>query len=318
MSDARLSPEADAFIAAVEKLVKRRHTDLRKQSPKRRYREERRVFDAPKRFTFEELSIYFPWFRELRKQRKQGVFRRPPKREDVLALGGAYQCELSELNVLLASAGYAPEVTYLEGEELDTALSSIERAIRYLPVPGFVVTRDLSIRKWNDSALKMFGISQDAMAAMSVTERNLLRFIFDPSTPVYRSLTGSMKSWEHSAWLNVYRFKEENLLCQYDDWYIDTYEYLRQFPKFDECWDATHVGAGFKEFTPPQHYETYKTEVSMPGGEVAHLQAINAFDTTADDYPRAILYIPVDEESMQVLTKYGFPTPDNWWGYKSS
>jgi PAS domain-containing protein len=315
MTEQLRSREVEALIVAVEDLLERRRREMLEQTPKRRYREERRVSDTPTKFTWEELYDHYPPFREIRKQRKR-PYKRPPPREDIVKLARTYQCDLPELNVLLTAAGYAQEVLYLEGEELEHALNHIETIIHYLPLPGYVVTRDLNIHRWNDGTPKLFNISHEELKSTPTQERNVLRFIFDPGTPVYKVLTGNMEWWEYTAWLNVYRFKKENLLCQFDDWYISTYAFLRQFPRFDEFWDTTQIGVGFKKYSSPKDHPTYETEIFTPEGERIRVRGLSVFDTN-DDYPRAILYIPADTASAEVLTTYGFPTSQNWWGFKS-
>jgi hypothetical protein len=301
-------PGREMFVDAVEELLERRKNDPPIQTPGSK--EAERDFSTPSKFTLEESYFYCPWFRDLRKGKTKGV----PPRADILDMAKRYRCKLEETNTLLVAAGYAPEVLYLQGSDLEHALDQTESLIHYLPLPGYVMTRDWNIQRWNDGCNRLFNMTDELFGAMPTKERNVLRFIFDPETPVHPILSSDREWWEYTAWLNVYWVKQENVLCQFDDWYTELVDYLHQFPRFAEFWEKVQPGTMYKGTVAPTPFPAYETEIQTLAGDKVRVRGVHTF-YVATDYPRAVLYVPADDESRKVFEKYGFATPDNGWVY---
>src|SRR5262249_26522621 len=139
----------------------------------------------------------FPFYLEIRVGRAS-----LPTRSDVIRIASFLNCSLPERNKLLISANYAPIIDNIEGEQLTSALETAQRILDFLPFPAFAITRDDTVHCWNKLGTVLFNISDQELKQTPLEERNILRYIFDPNTPVYTLLTNGRRDfrwWRYTA-----------------------------------------------------------------------------------------------------------------------
>ncbi len=297
----KVSEECRAFVEVIEELVHERKHAAEQMQQHGGFR----IGDFTDKFQYYVMM-------------RQGRTKYPPPRKDVLEMASFLHCSPDETNRLLAAAHYALEEDYLQGNDLEKALDTAQRLLHLLPFPAYAVTRDYNIHRWNSSINTLFNIEEEVISQTPLPQRNVLRYIFDPTTTVFPVLSRDYKWWRFTAALNIHRFKKDNLLCDHEDWYKQRVQSLMDFPYFEEIWNKVDADTNISQFAPQaMPAPDYVTVVFGPQGETVKIRGlqIRFLDT---EFPRIVAYIPDDAVSQAVYTKYGLPTPDNWWGNKPS
>lgn len=303
MSQEDLQPGIRAFVRAIEDLLARRRKEVKQPEKRTPFRG-----DTLQRWSVQEFCSHYSPFRDMRR----GKIVRPPPRSDVMKVADILCCTLEERNDILIAAEYKPEELYLQGNELVAALQETEKIVRYLPFPAYSCTRDWNIHQWNNYTPLLYGISHDELSSTPVEKRNILRYIFDPNTPVYGILNQNQEQWKYTAKLNVYWFKRENILCRYDKWYGAFVNGMKEFPEFTEIWEEVQVNSQYTGPSLVSPWPSYITEIFTDRGKKLRIRGLS-ISSTYNEYPVVIAYIPDDSESRQIFTEIGLPTPDNRW-----
>ncbi len=197
----------------------------------------------------------------------------------------------------------------IEGELLEHALETAKRIIDDLPFPAFAVTRDDTMHYWNAVGLRLFNTSQEIEDRDRPLrkERNILRYIFDPNTPVYGVFTNFGKDYEwydYTCKLNVWRFKRDNFLCRNDEWYQDRVKSLMHISKFRDIWDNIEIDTGIEEISKkmPEGMKApeYVTNIYGLDGRKFRIRGLQ-IDYTGWGYPQIIVYTYDDENARCIF-----------------
>jgi len=297
----RVHDSCRAFVHVIEEILERRRIEAMRQS-------------LSIKWLLTDFYAQFPCYPDIRR----GKISRPPTREDVLRITRYLMCPLEETNRILIATRYVPVEDYVEGDALECALVTGQRLLHYLPFPAYVVTRDASIHRWNKYIPMLFGISDQELRETPLEQRNTLRYIFDPQTPVYSLLSKDRKWWRYTAELNIFRFKIDNILCQYDAWYEQRKESLSDLPGFEDIWNKIQVDTRItNEMAAQMDFPEYVTVMFTPDGQPLKVRGLH-INFIGTDFPRIVAYLPDDANARCLFTLFGIPTPENWWGYKST
>ena len=230
---ARVATDCAEFAGLVEALLLRRRSD-----PDRR-RAAAEWGSVPRSWTRDELcDVAYSSYRAL----LRGAVRRPPRREVVLEIADYLECSMTERNRLLAGARYAIEHPGPGGAELREAVTELATIIDLLPLPSYAVSRDWTVQLINDHLLTALGLARQDVAGLPAPSRNVLRLLFDPALPVRGLLEPDAASWSRLAAFSVARFREDNLLWQYDAWYRALLARLGDLPDFSSYWQHAQSG----------------------------------------------------------------------------
>jgi MmyB-like transcription regulator ligand binding domain len=297
-----LPEETREFVREVEGLVIKRHEEARRKRSRERW------------LLTDLYDTVYPSYQSLRR----GKVKHLPPRDTVMQIARHFRCTTQETNRLLAAARYAVEEPYLQGDELERVLLTAQSIINYLPLPAYAITRDLTIRRWNHYLPPLFGLDHNDLVKTPDEERNILRYAFDPQTPIYRLVSANYERWKYIASMSIFWFKSDNINCRYDQWYQQQKEDLMKYPAFEEIWESVDL-----DYRPPQElarrmdFPQHVLELSNPQGITVCVRGIQ-MKYHDKEYPRIVAYIPEigDSKSREILTLLGIPTPDNGWGYK--
>lgn len=298
----KLPDETREFVRSVEWLIAKRQDEVKR-------------LRSPDKWQLSDLyDDVYPSYQFLR----SGKLKHLPPRDTIIQIAQHFRCTTEETNRLLAAARYAVEEPYLFGELLEELLLTGQRIIEYLPLPAYVITRDLTIRRWNRYIPRLFGVSEQDFVQASEETRNILRFVFDHNTPLYHLLSNNYERWRYIASMAVFWFKSDNINCRYDQWYQEKKDELIQYPGFADIWESVDLDYRPQpELGRRMDFPQHLLEMTPPGGPTVRVRGIQ-MKYQAWEYPRIVAYIPEvgDLRTQAALTSFGFPTPDNWWGYK--
>jgi hypothetical protein len=305
----------DVFVAKTEEILQRRRDEKKDERDRRNLIQDPSVEKALPKWTYEELYYAYPPFRDMRRGRHM----RPSVRSDVEYVADLLLCSLDERNEMLIAAEYAPHAPYIGGTMLDYALEVGRRIADSIQGPAFVVTRDYNMHYWNKYALLPFNTSQEEedRERPLPQDRNILRYIFDPTTPVYQvfsSSSGDSQWHEYTRRLNVWRFKLDNFLCRYDEWYLDRVESLMSFSDFEQIWSDIQIDTGVekisKQMPTGMLVPEYVTTIYRPDGREFRVRGLQ-IDYTGWGYPRIMVYTHDNEDARQIFEELGIPASDN-------
>jgi hypothetical protein len=236
----------------------------------------------------------------------------PPKRTVVMAIADYLEATLKERNRLLVAAGYVPEQTPLEGRELEAALAIANRVISYWPFPSYIMTRDWTIQGWNQLVLKLFDLAEEEIAVLPLEKRHVLYLIFDLDLPIYHRLNGNHETWAYTAKLNLYGFKQTNMLCVNDAWYKRLITNLMKLPDFAQFWHEVEIDRSIVLDPIGKHpFPTYSTEITTHGRSVWVFGLHTSLGNF--DFPLIVSYLPYRDVDRQTFLELGLPTPENGW-----
>lgn len=291
----RMAPETRDFAAVVEELLARRRSQARASTTN--------GGDElwPKVWTREELcDVAYSSYKALLK----GAIRRPPRREVVMEVADYLACSLVERNRLLAAARYALEQPYLAGTQLEAALAVAQQVIDELPLPAHSLTRDWSVHLVNRGLLRLLGLGAEQLPALPDQPLNVLELVFDPRLPLHSLLSPNPETWERTARREVYGFKLQNALCQYDEWYAQRVARLMELPRFAEFWNAIGIDTSPASLSDHESFQTYVFEFTYPDGSVLRIRSL--LIALGDvEYPKVVAYVPLDDTTRRVYRELG-------------
>lgn len=308
--------EADRGCLEVVRIIERL-LELRRRHPRSHgsiYRDSEHNY-WQREWTHSELrDVVYPSYGALRR----GKLKRPPTLTTLMQIADYLECTLEERNQLLTAARYAPIVPYLVGEALQRILDIAIKDAQYIPLPSYVVNRDWNILFMNKDARTFFGLDHHFIMNIPGNQMNILHLLFDPDLPIYGRMRHNIEIWDYIVRRNIYGFKFENILCQYDPWYQEHIESLMKLPEFSKYWYEVTLDSkfdkGIDRFIP---FPIYITEMVAPIGKIVRFRSLLT-SLGNYDYPQIVSYIPADEESRSIFTELGIPTPDNGWGMKDN
>lgn len=269
----QVAPECKVFAETCESLLKRRQA-----GPVHLF----------KQWTRDELcDLSYSSYKAL----LRGVVRNPPRRNQVLDLADYFECNLTERNQLLVSAGYAPLNLYLTGSELQDALKVGFETLHLMPWPSIVITRDWTIHGVNAAVLQLFQLDQQQFERLPLEKRHVLHLTFDPNLPLYPLFCGGTAIWKEAARRDVLTFLRENPFALQEEWFQLCVQQLMQLPVFPELWK--HASEDHAEVPlSPLHL----LHLQMASGETLQLRLTYTLLGELD-YPRILSYIPVSRDT---------------------
>jgi len=298
----RVASDCTEFTSVVETILARRHGD-----PARR-RAAASWGGVPRSWTKDELcDVAYSSYRAL----LRGAVRRPPRREVVLTIADYLECTMIERNQLLTAARYAIEHPGPGEAELRRVFGELRVVIDALPLPAYAVSRDWTMQLINDHLLVALGLARAEVASLPASSRNVLRLLFDPALPVRRLLEPDQASWSQLAAFSIVRFRQDNVLWQYDAWYQGLIAKLSDLPDFSRHWrqaqsgqlaDLAAIGLASARIT-----------VTRPDGRALCLRPLN-IELHGIGYPGIVGFLPADTASSEQLRTLGLPSPANHWG----
>ncbi len=301
-SPPRVAPDCAQFTSVVGAILARRRAD-----PSRR-RAAASWGGVPRSWTKDELcDVAYSSYRAL----LRGAVRRPPRREVVLTIADYLECTMVERNQLLTAARYAIEHPGPGGAELRRVLSELRVVISALPLPAYAVSRDWTMQLINDHLLVALGLARADVVGLPASARNVLRLLFDPALPVRRLLEPDQVSWSQLAVFSIMRFRQDNLLWQYDAWYQGLIAKLSDLPDFSRYWRQVQSG----QLTDPaaSGLASARITVTRPDGRALCLLPLT-IELHGMGYPGIVGFLPADSVTSAQLTSLGLPSPANHWG----
>lgn len=297
-----ITPQPETFVQTLETLLKKRNEEAQQRKSGEKWR-------------WADLDKIYPSLKDTR--RSEPKRRSLPPRGIVLKLATRLNASLEETNELLIAAEYAILDPFLQGEKLERAMIVAQSIITYLPLPSCAFNRDFNIYRWNKYFPRLFGLTEQNFRETSDEERNILRYTFDDTTPVYRLLGNNYEVWRYVATLGIFWFKSDNMHSQRTEWYNKKSESLMKYPMFKELWDTVNI-----DYKPPKDiadkrdFPQHILEIAPVEGPKLRIRGIQ-LKYLDKEYPRILSYIPVpgDEATIRAFTLLGIPNPENWWGY---
>jgi hypothetical protein len=298
----RLASDCAEFTGVVEAILAGRRVD-----PARR-RAAASWGGVPRSWTKDELcDVAYSSYRAL----LRGAVRRPPRREVVLGIADYLECTMIERNQLLTAARYAIEHPGPGGAELRRVFGELRVVIDTLPLPAYAVSRDWTMQLINDHLLVALGLARADVASLPASSRNVLRLLFDPALPVRRLLEPDQASWSQLAAFSIVRFRQDNVLWQYDPWYQGLIAKLSDLPDFSRYWRLAQSGQ--LADAAASGLASARITVSRPDGRALCLRPLN-IELHGIGYPGIVGFLPADSASSEQLRRLGVPSPANHWG----
>jgi hypothetical protein len=229
----------------------------------------------------------------------------------VLTIADYLECTMIERNQLLTAARYAIEHPGPGGTELRRVFGELRVVIDALPFPAYAVSRDWTMQLINDHLLVTLGLARADVAGLPASSRNVLRLLFDPALPVRRLLEPDQASWSQLAAFSIVRFRQDNVLWQYDPWYQGLIAKLSDLPDFSRYWRLAQSGQ--LADAAASGLASARITVSRPDGRALCLRPLN-IELHGIGFPGIVGFLPADTASSEQLRTLGVPSPANHWG----
>jgi hypothetical protein len=268
--------------------------------PKRRYETEENkhfklVFDTiikNHKITFASLETDYSWVKDARNFR----LKFPPPRDYLIEFSNKNKLKLFERNQLLLAGGYRPELIYPENEQETERLIELGRTIvDNLSMPAYLITHKYEIPHWNKLTPYIFGMTEDQLNSTPNNMRNIFTFLFDAvHLPLREILERDQKGWKYTAELNVFWFKLDNILSQYDEWYKDLEQRLisLDLPDFKQIWSSIQIE------TAREQYYDYVTNIPITANSSIKIRGLR-IRYSEYEFPRIVAYVPGDDMSRE-------------------
>jgi len=213
------------------------------------------------------------------------------------------ECSLSERNDVLLAAQYLPEQPAWEGDALRRAVEQAQQLMETLPYPAIVVTHTCQVQAANELFLRLLELPP--LETLPPHQRSLMHFLFHPDFRRRSAINAEARaSWQQHALYAVQRFKQQNMLSQYDAWYQQSVQQWCEIPDFQEYWEKA------REVT---RQETAPTKMALARmattGEVLPIRVRQMLVSVSSKfYPAVSALLPVDEAARAVYASLGSVT----------
>lgn len=254
-----------------------------------------------KRFTQQELNdeacpTYKNWL--------IGRSKRLPERSMLMTIADYLECSLSERNDLLLAAQYVPEQTEWEGEELQQALERARQLMEMLPYPSVVVTRSFQIQAANEFSLRLLDVP--SLDTLLPHQRNIIYFLFHPLIRMRSSMNAEARAgWQKQVLYGIQRFKQNNVLYQYDSWYQELVQQWCAIEGFREYWEMARETTS-QEDAPPS--KLFLARMPTTGELLLIRTQSTLVSVNSKIYPAVMAMLPVDEAARAVYASFGTAT----------
>jgi len=253
-----------------------------------------------KRFTQQELNdeacpTYKNWL--------IGRSNRLPSRSMLMTIAGYLECSLGERNDLLLAAQYLPEQPAWEGDALRRALEHAQQIMETLPYPAIVVTHTCQVQAANTIFLRLLEVPP--LETLPPHQRSMMHFLFHPDFRRHSMINAEAHaSWQQHALYAVQRFKQQNILYQYDAWYQQSVQQWCEIPDFQEYWEKA------REATRQEIAPTKVVLARMATtGELLPIRVRHMLVSVSSKISPAVsALLPVDEAARAVYASFGSVT----------
>ena len=254
-----------------------------------------------KRFTQQELNdeacpTYKNWL--------IGRSHRLPSRSMLMQIAGYLECSLSERNDLLLAAQYLPEQPEWEGDALRRALEQAQQIMEALPYPAMVVTHTFQVQAANEFSLRLLELP--SLDTVPPHQRTMMHFLLHPDVQARSMINAEIRAmWQKYVLYGLQRFKQQNVLSQYDAWYQQrVQQWCDEIADFQECWDKA------REVTRQEVAPTKMVFARMATtGEVLPIRVRHMLvSVSSKTYPAVSALLPVDEAAYAVYASLGSGT----------
>jgi MmyB-like transcription regulator ligand binding domain len=233
-----------------------------------------------------------------------GRSNRLPSRSMLMTIADYLECSLGERNDLLLAAQYLPEQPAWEGDALRRALEQAQQIMETLPYPAIVVTHTCQVQAANEFFLRLLELPP--LETLPPHQRSMMHFLFHPDFRRHSMINAEAHAlWQKHALYAVQRFKQQNVLSQYDAWYQQSIQqWCDDIACFQEYWEKA------REVTRQEVAPTKMVFARMATtGEVLPIRVRHMLVSVSSKiYPAVSALLPVDEAARAVYASLGSVT----------
>jgi transcriptional regulator with XRE-family HTH domain len=278
------------LLGTIEALRQKRQEDYREQ-----------CHPQLKRFTQQELNdeacpTYKNWL--------IGRSRRLPSRSMLMQIADYLECSLCERNDVLLTAQYLPEQPAWEGEALRQALEQAQQLMETLPYPAIVVTHTFQVQAANEFFLRLQELP--SLETLPPQQRTLIHFLLNPDARTRSMINAEAHAmWQQHVMYGLQRFKQQNVLSQYDPWYQQfVQQCCDEIADFQAYWEKAQEVTR-QEVAPTKIVFARKATT----GEVLPIRVRHLLvSVSSKTYPAVSALLPVDEAARAVYASFGSVT----------
>jgi hypothetical protein len=254
-----------------------------------------------KRFTQQELNdeacpTYKNWL--------IGRSYRLPSRSMLMQIADYLECSLGERNDVLLAAQYLPLQPEWEGDALRRALEHAQQIMETLPYPAIVVTHTCQVQAANEFFLRLLELPP--LDTLPPHQRSMMHFLFHPDFRRSSTINAEAHAlWQKHALYAIQRFKQQNVLSQYDAWYQQSVQqWCDDIACFQEYWEKA------REVTRQEVAPTKMVFARMATtGELLPIRVRHMLVSVSSKiYPAVSALLPVDEVARAVYASLGSVT----------
>jgi len=228
---------------------------------------------------------------------------RLPSRSMLMQIADYLECSLSERNDVLLAAQYLPEQPVWEGDALQRAVEQAQQIMETLPYPAIVVTHTFQVQAANEFFLRLLELPP--LETLPPHQRSMMHFLFHPDFRRRSAINAEARaSWQQHALYAVQRFKQQNMLSQYDAWYQQSVQQWCEIPDFQEYWEKAREAT--RQETAPTKMALARMATT---GELLPIRVRQMLVSVSSKfYPAVSALLPVDEAARAVYASLGSVT----------
>src|SRR5260221_230523 len=176
------------------------------------------------------------------------------------------------------------------------SLEQAQQIMETLPYPAIVVTHTFQVQAANEFFLRLFELPP--LETLPPHQRSLMHFLFHPAFRARSTINAEARATRQKHMLYaVQRFKQQNVLYQYDAWYQQSVQqWCDDIPDFQEYWEKA------REVTRQEIAPTKMVFARMATtGEVLPIRVRHMLVSASSKiYPAVSALLPVDEAARAV------------------
>ncbi len=233
-----------------------------------------------------------------------GRSHRLPSRSMLMQIADYLECSLSQRNDILLAAQYLPEQPEWEGDALRRALEQAQQIMETLPYPAIVVTHTFQVQAANEFFLRLLELPP--LETLPPHQRTMIHFLLHPDFRARSMINAEAHAmWQHHVMYGLQRFKQQNVLSQYDTWYQQSVQqWCDEIPDFQEYWEKARE-ATRQEVAPAKMVLARMATT----GEVLPIRVRHMLVSVSSKIDPAVsALLPVDEAARAVYASLGSVT----------
>jgi transcriptional regulator with XRE-family HTH domain len=229
---------------------------------------------------------------------------RLPSRSMLMQIADYLECSLGERNDVLLAAQYLPEQPAWEGDALRRALEHAQQIMETLPYPAIVVTHTFQVQAANEFFLRLLELPP--LETLPPHQRTMIHFLLNPDFRARSMINAEAHAmWQKHVIYGIQRFKQQNVLYQYDTWYQQSVQqWCDDIACFQEYWEQA------REVTRQEVAPTKMVFARMATtGELLPIRVRHMLVSVSSKiYPAVSALLPVDEAARAVYASFGSVT----------